>query len=871
MSRRGGGGGGRTLKRKEMSDDDPWEPVPRASSSSSTTRPSRSSRASAGSPSPSTSSRSPSSSSRSVIDVSGDGDDVDDAGDSAYRSDDDVDESDVDVDRRMADIDSDEDATASSELPASRDFSLLPLKADHERRPIWVCPNGRVFLDTSSAIYRQAYDFLIAISDPVCRPQFIHEYQITSYSLYAAASLGLLTEDILSGLSRLSKVQLSAELVSFVREKTEKCGKVKLLLNKTRYFVESIYPDVLHELLKQPTIKDARIDDKPKPAPDAASSASPPPSSSGAAPSSTLYADRQAAAERAKTQARAQLHAGDDLLQVRDPATGFLVSSSAEAAAVVLPGTNNAVADQRAAMGLAEFERVINDDQPLSTKVLSFELAAGRVEDVRRVCNELSYPMLEEYDFSKDNSTPDLPIHLKPAAQIRDYQEKSLSKMFGNGRARSGIIVLPCGAGKTLVGITAAATVKKSTLVFCTTGVAVDQWRRQFLHWSTLPSKYICQFTSSVKDRCTTDSLVLITTYNMVSFSGKRSAAAEEVMSLITTQEWGLVVLDEVHVAPARMFRKCVSITHSRAKLGLTATLVREDNLVDDLFYLIGPKLYEANWLDLQTAGYIATVQCVEVWAAMTPEFYQAYLTASHAKQMLLYVMNPNKLRTCEYLMRLHEARGDKVLVFSDNVFALRYYATQLNKPLIYGATSDAERLEFLHHFQHDPAISTLFISKVGDNSIDLPDVNVIIQISSHFSSRRQEAQRLGRILRPKSAALGRLSDAGHKPHAPHHTHRTPHLLLLLCVLRVRSNAFFYTIVSKDTREMVYATKRQRFLVDQGYAFKVEATQTHDHDLATRRTPAHPCPAVWCASGGDGAERDGVDGRPEDGRQGVAV
>ena len=204
------------------------------------------------------------------------------------------------------------------------------------------------------------------------------------------------------------------------------------------------------------------------------------------------------------------------------------------------------------------------------------------------------------------------------------------------------------------------------------------------------------------------------------------------------------------------MFRKCVSVTHSRAKLGLTATLVREDNLVDDLFYLIGPKLYEANWLDLQTAGYIATVQCVEVWCPMQPDFYAAYLNASLHKQMLLYVMNPNKFRSCQYLIRLHEARGDKVLVFSDNVFALQHYAITLHKPLIYGATSDSERLRFLHHFQHDPNLNCLFISKVGDNSIDLPDVNVIIQISSHFSSRRQEAQRLGRILRPKTAALGR-------------------------------------------------------------------------------------------------------------------
>lgn len=597
---------------------------------------------------------------------------------------------------------------------------------------------------------------MIAISDPVCRPQFVHEYQITSYSLYAAASLGLQTSDILSGLHRLSKVALAPQLMDFIKEKTEKCGKAKLLLKKTRYFVESIYPDVLNELLKEPEIVGARIDDRRIQRPAGAEPVQS--SASNTEVNVSAHAEQEAAAAaRQKFGARVVADTIDDGRDVRDEESGFLISNTVEGEEVTLPGTNNAKADQRKAMGLAEFDSIVNDDAPSNSQILAFEIDANKVEQVRRRCNDISYPMLEEYDFRRDSSTPDLPIHLKPSAQIREYQEKSLSKMFGNGRAHSSIIVLPCGAGKTLVGITAAATVKKSTLVFCTTGVAVDQWRRQFFHWSTVP-KNVCQFTSSVKDKVTTESLVLITTYNMVAFAGKRSAAADEIMSHITTQEWGLVVLDEVHVAPAKMFRKAVSITHSRAKLGRTATLVREDNLVDDLYYLIGPKLYEANWLDLQTAGYIATVQCVEVWCDTTPSFYSNYLTSSIHKQMLLYVMNPNKFRACEYLIRLHEARGDKVLVFSDNVFALRYYAQTLGKRLIYGATSDHERLEFLHHFQHDPNINTLFISKVGDNSIDLPDVNVIIQISSHFSSRRQQAQRLGRILRPKSASLGRFN-----------------------------------------------------------------------------------------------------------------
>jgi len=252
--------------------------------------------------------------------------------------------------------------------------------------------------------------------------------------------------------------------------------------------------------------------------------------------------------------------------------------------------------------------------------------------------------------------------------------------------------------------------------------------------------------------------------------------------------------MDEVHVAPAKTFRNCVNNTHSRCKLGLTATLIREDDKIEDLYSLVGPKLYEANWVDLQKDGHLAHVQCIEVWCDMTPEFYHAYLAEPNVKQntrQLLYWMNPNKFRCCEALIRIHEARGDKVLVFSDCAFAIAKYARMLNKPYIYGKTNDNERNEMLQQFQTNPNLNCLFISKIGDNSIDLPDVNVIIQISSHFGARCKEAQRFGRILRPKPSN------------------------------RQGFNAFFYTLVSKDTKEVYYAAKRQRFLVDQGYAFKV--------------------------------------------------
>jgi DNA excision repair protein ERCC-3 len=369
------------------------------------------------------------------------------------------------------------------------------------------------------------------------------------------------------------------------------------------------------------------------------------------------------------------------------------------------------------------------------------------------------------------------------------------------GRARSGIIVLPCGAGKSLTGIAAASRIRKSVLCLCTSSVSVDQWRQQFKLWTQLPDASVVRFTSQLKEALPEgEGGVVVTTYNMIAFRGRRSEESERILNTIRGREWGLMLLDEVHVVPAAMFRKVVGITKAHAKLGLTATLVREDARIEHLNFLIGPKLYEANWLDLQRSGFIANVQCAEVWCPMTKEFYAEYLRPENAaRKQALYVMNPSKFRTCQYLMQYHEqARGDKIIVFSDNIFALREYAARLRRPFVYGGTAHAERTRVLHAFKHSSAVNTIFLSKVGDNSIDIPEANVIIQISSHAGSRRQEAQRLGRILRPKARPAG----AG--PPAPDDF-----------------NAFFYSLVSTDTTEMFYSTKRQQFLVDQGYSFKV--------------------------------------------------
>lgn len=644
------------------------------------------------------------------------------------------------------------------------DFSALALKPDHVNRPLWVVPDGRIFLETFSPVYRQAYDFLIAIAEPVCRPEVIHEYTLTPHSLYAAVSVGLETSTIISVLNRLSKVALPDDIIAFVRESTENYGKVKLVLKRNGFYVETSSRDVLQRLLKDSVV---------------------------------------AASRKKHVEGAAGAADEDDIVvtkALREHAAHDLARAAEAAAEEGDTGEGNDAEGGDAANGEgAGFVAPAMTEDP-EREVLSFEIEADAVERVKQRClpGGLNYPMLEEYDFRHDAVNPDLDIQLKPHVKLRPYQEKSLSKMFGNGRARSGIIVLPCGAGKSLVGVSAAARVRKSCLVLCTSSVSVDQWRHQFRLWTNLRDDQISRFTSDNKEEFSGVSGITVTTFTMIAFSGKRSRESEEVMARIRQREWGLLLLDEVHVVPAQMFRKVISIVKAHCKLGLTATLVREDERIGDLNFLIGPKLYEANWLDLTRAGHIANVQCAEVWCDMTKEFYREYLKEENAsRRQLLYVMNPTKFMACQFLIYFHErVRRDKVIVFSDNIFALREYAMRLGKPFIYGPTSHAERTRILHAFKHNPDVNTVFLSKVGDNSLDIPEANVLIQISSHAGSRRQEAQRLGRILRAKRTKPG-APDAG------------------------EFNAFFYTLVSRDTTEMYYSTKRQQFLIDQGYSFKV--------------------------------------------------
>jgi len=309
-------------------------------------------------------------------------------------------------------------------------------------------------------------------------------------------------------LERLSKNHVPECILTFIRECTLSYGKAKLVLHHNEFYVESLYPQVLRTLLENELIRMARVKEETADT-----------TSSTATNDSSEFIHKEVSAEdQANMQYQKLLN--EDYDQT----------------------------DEQMKAG--------DTQQAQTVQTVSFRIRKSMVEQVKRACLDMDYPLMEEYDFRNDKTIPDIDMDLKPTTRIREYQEKSLSKMFGNGRARSGIIVLPCGAGKTLTGVTAASTIKKSCLCLCTSAVSVEQWTAQFKMWTNIPEKKIARFTSVAKDYIDPDSGVIVTTYTMVAFGGKRAKASEEVMNLIQGREWGCILLDEVHVVPAKMFRK---------------------------------------------------------------------------------------------------------------------------------------------------------------------------------------------------------------------------------------------------------------------------------------------------------------------------
>ncbi|NAZ77814.1 DEAD/DEAH box helicase family protein [Kineococcus sp. T13] len=357
---------------------------------------------------------------------------------------------------------------------------------------------------------------------------------------------------------------------------------------------------------------------------------------------------------------------------------------------------------------------------------------------------------------------------------LRPYQAEAVDGFWHGG---SGVVVLPCGAGKTVVGAGAMAKARATTLILVTNTVSARQWRDELLKRTTLTEDEIGEYSGARKEIRP----VTIATYQVV--TTKRKGVYPH-LELFDARDWGLVVYDEVHLLPAPIFRMTADL-QARRRLGLTATLVREDGREGDVFSLIGPKRYDAPWKDIEAQGYIAPADCVEVRVTLPDGERLAYATAEDDERYRLCSTSPEKSRVVEKLVAQHA--GEPTLVIGQYIDQLDDLARRLDAPVIKGDTTVKERQRLFEAFRQGE-ITTLVVSKVANFSIDLPEAKVAIQVSGSFGSRQEEAQRLGRVLRPKG-------DHG--------------------------TARFYTVVSRDTKDQDFAAHRQRFLAEQGYAYRI--------------------------------------------------
>ncbi|MFC9558892.1 DNA repair helicase XPB [Agromyces sp. NPDC056965] len=382
--------------------------------------------------------------------------------------------------------------------------------------------------------------------------------------------------------------------------------------------------------------------------------------------------------------------------------------------------------------------------------------------------------------------TPGTPhrIDLEEAGwQLRGYQQQAIDNFFDGG---SGVVVLPCGAGKTLVGAGAMATAKTTTLILVTNTVSARQWRDELLRRTTLTADEIGEYSGQVKEV----KPVTIATYQILTAKRKGEYAH---LALLDALDWGLVVYDEVHLLPAPVFKLTAEL-QARRRLGLTATLVREDGREGDVFSLIGPKRFDAPWKEIEAQGFISPAACYEVRIDLPQSERLTYAASADDERYRLAATAPAKLGVVKELVAKHA--GERILVIGQYLDQIDELAEALGAPQLTGSTPVDERERLFQEFR-DGRTPVLVVSKVANFSVDLPEATVAIQVSGSFGSRQEEAQRLGRLLRPKESGL---------------------------------SANFYTLVSRDTVDQDFAQNRQRFLAEQGYSYTI--LDAHSLDAA---------------------------------------
>ncbi|RAW14454.1 helicase [Paenibacillus taichungensis] len=445
--------------------------------------------------------------------------------------------------------------------------------------------------------------------------------------------------------------------------------------------------------------------------------------------------------------------------------------------------------------------RLVSEDERLLDELSSMKtISAFRMERVdphelmlggeqrgllKRELTRLGYPVLDYAGYREGTSLPfewraNTLGDSSDGFRLRPYQRDAVDAFEGSeGMGGSGLLVLPCGAGKTVIGMAVLERLQCECLILTSNTTSVRQWIQELQDKTTITSEQIGEYSGQKKQV----KPVTVATYQILTHRKSKDADFTHI-KLLSERQWGLIIYDEVHLLPAPVFRATADIQATR-RLGLTATLVREDGCEQDVFSLIGPKLYDMPWKELEQQGWIANVQCQEIRIPFTPELRSNYLEAEVKHQFRLAAENPAKLAVIRRILDHHE--GMPALVIGQYLDQLESIAREIEAPLISGTMSQQERVKCFAAFRRGE-IKTIVVSKVANFAVDLPDAAVALEISGSFGSRQEEAQRLGRILRPKSG---------------------------------ENKAYFYALVSEDSKEQEFALHRQMFLVEQGYEYKI--------------------------------------------------
>lgn len=608
--------------------------------------------------------------------------------------------------------------------------------------PLIVQSDHTVLLEVAHPDSEDARHELAVFAELERAPEHIHTYRITRLGLWNARAAGHTADEIIATLDRFAKFPVPSQVSSEISETMRRYGRL------------------------------------------------------------TIERVTGASGERTPANVSVGLPVGAAAPQVTAPQTEAALATALQAAAT----TPASLTLTHEAEDLSEWQLVLRSDDPaILREVASAKkiapLLGNKIDDLTYPVEpwargELKQQLVargwpaedlagytpgEPYDIQLDFNAPSnlAAEHADENWHMRDYQQKAVDAFSAGG---SGVVVLPCGAGKTIVGAGAMAAVGAKTLILVTNAVSARQWRDELLKRTTLEADDIGEYSGQVKEV----KPVTIATYQILT-SKRRGEYAH--LSLLNAQDWGLIIYDEVHLLPAPVFKLTAEL-QARRRIGLTATLVREDGREGDVFSLIGPKRYDAPWKDIEAQGFIAPAACFEVRVDLPESERFDYSIAEDQDRYRIAASASTKQQVARRILERHQ--GESVLVIGQYIDQLEGFAEALGAPLIIGQTPVDERERLFGEFR-DGTIKLLVVSKVANFSVDLPDASVAIQISGSFGSRQEEAQRLGRLLRPKADGL---------------------------------TASFYTLVTRDTVDQDFAQNRQRFLAEQGYAYTImDATE----------------------------------------------